>query len=252
MPVLAEPAAPTEIPLGDGAPAPVPVRVTSGAAAGAAPGAAPPPAPSPAVGSSAPKVVTMGRARAAGLGAAALVVAVVAGGIGARQLDPSPQAALVAATPTVSTSTVTSTSVETVTVTAPPKVVRSTVVINAAKLRAVNLSGTTRTYVTFAGSGGCTPKPPKAGIAYRACSTWDYVAAKGTVKSWKVTSAKVISGTGTASAEGKRVNYYYTRNGPYTATVRYTIEGGGYLSTGFYTFKVQCNPSFPCKQRFPS
>lgn len=192
----------------------------------------------------------MSRGRAAGLGAAALVAAVVAGGVGARQLDPPPRAALVAATPTTTPSTVTSTSVETVTVTAPPKVVRSTVVIDATKLRAVNLSGNTMTYVTFPGSAGCVLKP-KRGTAYRACSTWDYVEATGSVKSWKITSARVIAGTGTASGEGKRLNYYYNRNGPYTAKVRYTIEGGGYFSTGVYTFQVQCNPSFVCKQSLP-
>lgn len=192
----------------------------------------------------------MTRGRAVGLGGAALVAALVVGGIGARQLDPPPKAALVAATPTVSTSTVTSTSVETVTVTAPPRTVKSTVVIDASKLRAVNLSGTTMTYVTYAGSAGCVLKP-KRGTAYRACFTWDTVEATGSVKSWKITSAKVIAGPGRAAGNGKRLNFYYNRNGPYTTKIRYTIEGGGYLSTGIYSFTIQCNPSFPCKQNLP-
>ena len=193
----------------------------------------------------------MSRGRAVGLGGAALVAALVVGGIGARQLDPPPKAtALVAATPTVSTSTVTSTSVETVTVTAPPKTVRSTVRIDASRLRAANLSGTTMTYVTYAGSAGCVLKPQR-GTAYRACFTWDTAEATGSVKSWKITSARVISGPGRATGSGKRLNFYYNRNGPYTTKIRYTIEGGGYLSTGIYTFTIQCNPSFTCKQSLP-
>jgi hypothetical protein len=104
--------------------------------------------------------------------------------------------------------------------------------------------------VTYLGSAGCVPKP-KRGIPYRACFTWDTVKATGSVKSWKITSAKVIAGTGRAAGDGKRLNYYYNRNGPYTAKVRYTIEGGGYVSTGVYTFTVQCNRSFACKQSLP-
>lgn len=256
-----EPAAPTEIPWGAdprGVPPNTPPTPTGPPPTG--PPSRPTPDTGPIVGypdtsSRAPKVVTMGRGRAASIGAAAVAAALVAGGVGARQLDSPPRTtALVAATPTVRTSTVTSTSttLKTVTVTKPPKTVTSTVVVDPTKLKASSLSGNTLTYVAFVGSKGCNRKPPKKGTYYSACSTWDYVEAKGTVKSWKITSAKVLSGGGTASGEGKKLNYYYTHNGPYTAKVRYVIEGSGYRSTATYTFRVQCNPYFPCKSRFPA
>lgn len=243
-----EPAAPTELPW-DLDPRPLPPTGPS------APTGPPTPTSTagPFLATSAPKVITMGRGRAVGIGAAAVVAALVAGGVGARQLDSPPRTtALVAATPTVQTSTVTSTTLTTVTVTKPPRTVTSTVVVDPTKLKAISLSGNTLTYVAFVGSKGCNRKPPKKGTSYSACSTWDYVEAKGTVKSWKITSATVLSGGGTASGEGKKLNYYYTHNGPYTAKVRYVIEGSGYRSTATYTFRVQCNPYFPCKSRFPA
>lgn len=247
-----EPAAPTELPWDLDPRAQPP----TGPATPTGPPTGPPTSATsagPFLAARSPKVVTMSRGRAASIGAAAVAAALVAGGVGARQLDPPPKTtALVAATPTVRTSTVTSTALKTVTVTKPPKTVTSTVVVDPTKLKATSLSGNTLTYVVFTGSKGCNRKPPKKGTPYRACSTWDYVAAKGTVKSWKITSAKVLSGGGTASGEGKKLNYYYTHNGPYTAKVRYVIEGSGYRSTATYTFRVQCNPYFPCKSRFPA
>lgn len=203
---------------------------------------------------SGPRLISMPRGRVAAIGALSLAGAFALGVAGARTLEPAePALAAAAATTTpTTTQTVTNTTTTTTTVTKAPKTVTRTVVVNPTKLRALSDTVTITTYISWSGSKSCSLKRPAKPTAVYPCYNWFPAQASGSVKSWKVVAAKVVSGSGTASVDGKKVNFNYTHNGPYTSKIRFVIEGGGVQSTATLTVHVSCNRNFGCGKPMPT
>ena len=214
-------------------------------------------APTPA-GTSHPRALTLSRGWTIAAGATSLAVAFSLGLLGSGPLGIGDRSATLTAgerTPlpgtTPSTSTVTVTSVETTSVTTSvTKTVTKTVTQDSAKLKAVNQTDAFQPVVVWAGNTTCSLKPPPKATQIRPCSRYFTITSTGSVKSWKIVSAKVSQG-GDVTFSAKQIYYYYTANGAYNATITFVIAGGGVQSTGTVKMAVACNRNLTCGMALP-